>query len=107
MYVQQRIGTKYSYLWKHLLQMAFICFALLCSISRIIDRRHHWWDVLAGCVIGAIFACLTVRWHANNFSTVVPGKKIRETDEADFHNPNAGTNESSYNVRYRGSTTTM
>ena len=67
MYVQQRIGTKYSYLWKHLLQMAFICFALICSISRIIDKRHHWWDVLAGMIIGILFGYTTVVWHANNF----------------------------------------
>ena len=37
-YIQRRIGTIYSYLWKHLLQMLFIIFSLVCSISRIIDR---------------------------------------------------------------------
>ena len=71
MYVQRRIGTKYSNLWKHLLQMAFICFALICSISRIIDKRHHWWDVMAGMIIGILFGYTTVVWHANNFQTKV------------------------------------
>ena len=66
-YIQKRIGTVYSYLWKHLLQMGFVSFALLCSISRIIDKRHHWWDVLAGMLIGMLFAYITVIWHANSF----------------------------------------
>ena len=47
--------------------MGFISFALLCSISRIIDKRHHWWDVLAGMLIGMFFAYITVIWHANSF----------------------------------------
>ena len=59
-FIQKRIGTFYSMLWKHFLQTAFISFALLCSISRIIDKRHHWWDVLAGSIFGAILGILTV-----------------------------------------------
>ena len=94
MFAQRKIGTAYSTLWKHLLQMVFICFALLCSISRwykigpfflpstsnsskveakktffislcsisrIIDKRHHWWDVLAGVIGGISLAVITVR----------------------------------------------
>lgn len=60
LYVQNRIGTHFSSLWKHLLQMVFLVFALVCSISRIVDKRHHWWDVLAGMLIGAVFAFVTV-----------------------------------------------
>ena len=60
LYVQNRIGTHFSSLWKHLLQMAFLVFALVCSISRIVDKRHHWWDVLAGMLIGAVLAIVTV-----------------------------------------------
>ena len=32
-----------------------------CSISRIIDKRHHWWDVLAGVIGGISLAVITVR----------------------------------------------
>ena len=36
-------------------------FISLCSISRIIDKRHHWWDVLAGVIGGISLAVITVR----------------------------------------------
>ena len=71
LYVQNRIGTHFSSLWKHLLQMAFLVFALVCSISRIVDKRHHWWDVLAGMLIGAVLAIVTVSgFICSTWSTV-------------------------------------
>lgn len=45
------------------IQCTILLYALLCSISRITDNRHHWWDVLAGAKIGILFASLTVRVH--------------------------------------------
>ena len=117
MYVQRRIGTKYSNLWKHLLQMAFICFALICSISRIIDKRHHWWDVMTGMIIGILFGYATVVWHANNFQTkilcpqlLLPGTSPVSSDQEMAETNNSSSNKSSSNqsdsIRHRNPTTT-
>ena len=42
----------YSFLMKPFLQLLWACYALFCSLTRITDRRHHWWDVLAGATLG-------------------------------------------------------
>jgi len=121
MYVQQRIGTKYSYLWKHLLQMAFICFALICSISRIIDKRHHWWDVLAGMIIGILFGYTTVVWHANNFqpkivlsscqfssssAPITCDQEMAETNTNTSSSNSTYTSNQSDSIRHRNPTST-
>lgn len=67
MYIQCKIGTSYSNLWKHVLQLLFIAFALVCSISRVTDKRHHWWDVAAGMLVGFLTAYITVIWRCENF----------------------------------------
>lgn len=36
-----------------LLQVLLICYAVVCSFTRITDHRHHWWDVAIGAIIGA------------------------------------------------------
>ncbi|KAJ8717040.1 hypothetical protein PYW08_005439 [Mythimna loreyi] len=35
-----------------ILQLLCISYAATCSLTRITDHRHHWWDVLVGTVIG-------------------------------------------------------
>lgn len=42
------------------IQFLTLSWAIVCSISRITDYRHHWWDVLTGAVLGLIFAVFTV-----------------------------------------------
>lgn len=37
---------------KPLLVCVCLLWSVLCSLSRITDRRHHWWDVLAGAILG-------------------------------------------------------
>ncbi|XP_026739870.1 phospholipid phosphatase 2-like isoform X2 [Trichoplusia ni] len=34
------------------LQLCCLAYAATCSLTRITDHRHHWWDVLVGTVIG-------------------------------------------------------
>lgn len=46
-------------------QCIFLLYACLCSVSRITDNRHHWWDVLAGAKIGILFASLVVNFQKN------------------------------------------
>lgn len=38
-----------------------------CSLTRIGDNRHHWWDVLAGTVLGLFFGMLTVATLCRKF----------------------------------------
>ncbi|KOB78502.1 Uncharacterized protein OBRU01_01113, partial [Operophtera brumata] len=47
--------------WRHrsvllvpFLQLGALSFAVVSSLTRITDRRHHWWDVLTGSAIGLI-----------------------------------------------------
>ncbi|RZC40011.1 PAP2 domain containing protein, partial [Asbolus verrucosus] len=61
--VHTRIPSKGSkFLAKSFLIGLCITWSLLCSVSRITDRRHHWWDVLGGAVIGICGA-----WYSLNF----------------------------------------
>lgn len=42
------------------LQGMCLLWALVCSLTRITDHRHHWWDVLAGSLVGVVSAVYTV-----------------------------------------------
>ncbi|XP_035435789.2 phospholipid phosphatase 2 isoform X1 [Spodoptera frugiperda] len=53
-YLQRR-----AFNWSHrsifmvpMLQLLCISYAAVCSLTRITDHRHHWWDVLVGSIIG-------------------------------------------------------
>lgn len=58
-YLQIRLSTKMLYL-KSWLQSLVCIWALMCCATRISDRRHHWWDVAAGIVLGIIFGTFLV-----------------------------------------------
>ncbi|KAG8292696.1 hypothetical protein J6590_033114 [Homalodisca vitripennis] len=51
------------------LQLALLIWMLTCSITRVTDHRHHWWDVLAGCVLGALLGVYTIHYFCSNFKT--------------------------------------
>jgi len=51
-YLGRAVHWPYSFLMKPFLQLLWACYALFCSLTRITDRRHHWWDVLAGATLG-------------------------------------------------------
>jgi len=106
-FAQRKIGTAYSTLWKHLLQMVFICFALLCSISRIIDKRHHWWDVLAGIIFGISMALITVKWHVNDFKSNKFKSQYSHEPSVGFPDLHSSSEVDSNNIRFRGSLSTM
>lgn len=47
--------------WRHrsvllvpFIQLGVLSFAVVSSLTRITDHRHHWWDVLTGSAIGII-----------------------------------------------------
>lgn len=51
-YLGRVVEWSHSYLLLPLLQLSWVCFAFYCGLTRITDRRHHWWDVLAGAIVG-------------------------------------------------------
>ncbi|KAG5863418.1 hypothetical protein JTB14_008899, partial [Gonioctena quinquepunctata] len=51
--VRERLPTvRVGALMKPFLISVCLIWSLVCSLTRITDRRHHWWDVLAGAIIG-------------------------------------------------------
>jgi len=52
-YIQRRVKQS-SLILTPFLQASLICFSYFGSISRVFDQRHHWWDVLAGCIVGLL-----------------------------------------------------
>lgn len=89
--------------------MLFICFALICSISRIIDKRHHWWDVMAGMIIGGLMAILTIKWHLDDFKPTDFEKKYSSSiqNDQDLNSDSRNQDSTDNNIRYRGSTVTI
>ena len=64
-YMQKKVNLASKLKWIAILSHSFyVCWALAASLTRITDQRHHWWDVLAGDILGIACACLAskVRW---------------------------------------------
>ncbi|CAG9829491.1 unnamed protein product [Diabrotica balteata] len=60
--VHVRMTTVNSgYIMRPFLISFCLTWSMVCSLSRITDRRHHWWDVLAGTVLGIVFAAYTIK----------------------------------------------
>lgn len=66
-YLQKRIPKISSEMARPLCQGLVALWGIFCPMSRIIDNRHHWWDVLAGSLIGAGAAVLTCIFSCHNF----------------------------------------
>ncbi|KMQ83724.1 lipid phosphate phosphohydrolase 1 [Lasius niger] len=41
--------------------------AVTCSMTRVGDNRHHWWDVLAGNALGFLFGLFVVLIPCRHF----------------------------------------
>jgi len=68
-YLQQRFHWG-PWILRPWLQVLLMVWAAFCSVSRIMDSRHHWWDVLAGAILGTAMAVLTVIYVCNSFTTL-------------------------------------
>lgn len=66
-FIQSRIPSNTTFLLVPWLQCLCLMWAMLCSFTRITDHRHHWWDVLAGFILGAIMAVFTVSFSDHSF----------------------------------------
>ncbi|XP_041984692.1 phospholipid phosphatase 2-like isoform X2 [Aricia agestis] len=65
-----------------LLQILCIIYAVVCPLTRITDHRHHWWDVLAGSLMGIFSVLHTVLVLLKNFSqpSVASSSDISSSD---------------------------
>ncbi|TMW44417.1 hypothetical protein DOY81_010502, partial [Sarcophaga bullata] len=59
-YLHKRMTCSRSKMFKHLLQFVFLMFAWYTSLTRVSDYKHHWTDVLAGSLIGTLYAIIVV-----------------------------------------------
>lgn len=66
-YLQQRMASL-SALIVAWLQTLLLTWALFCSVTRITDHRHHWWDVLAGSILGAALGIYTVSVFSSSYA---------------------------------------
>jgi len=83
-YIQLRVGTTYSRLWKHWLQLVVFCLAAFASLSRVTDHRHHPVDVFAGAVLGtatAIFTAVFVARFPASLASPGAGGEQQEQQE--------------------------
>nr|XP_034181316.1 phospholipid phosphatase 1-like isoform X1 [Osmia lignaria] len=65
-YLQNRLPSRTFFL-KPWLQCMICLWTVICSATRISDNRHHWWDVLAGDILGLAFSALTVTVACRRF----------------------------------------
>ncbi|CAG0919081.1 unnamed protein product [Notodromas monacha] len=56
----ERFSCLWRAIWPRLVCFLSIVWAVVCGGSRIKDRRHHWWDVLTGAVLGFVVAFFTI-----------------------------------------------
>ena len=54
------MNWKGSVLLRHLIQAVFVYMAVFVCLSRIMDNKHHWSDVLTGALLGGVVAILAV-----------------------------------------------
>ncbi|XP_021923139.1 phospholipid phosphatase 3-like isoform X1 [Zootermopsis nevadensis] len=66
-FIQRRVPKNITFALVPWLHCLCLMWAMICSFTRITDHRHHWWDVLAGFVMGAIMATFTVKSYCRGF----------------------------------------
>lgn len=60
LYVQARLVAKWARLLRPTIQFFLVVFAVYVGYTRVSDYKHHWSDVLAGLLQGALVAVLNV-----------------------------------------------
>jgi len=56
-------GADYAPVWKLVAVFIPILLGTLLSLCRLVDYTHHWYDILAGAIIGTMFALSAFRMH--------------------------------------------
>lgn len=78
-YFTRQIRTN-SHLMLNVLQFFCIFWALLCSLTRITDYRHHWWDVLFGSILGTTVASYFI-WYRPKYKEKKEDKEYSSSSE--------------------------
>ncbi|XP_047516661.1 phospholipid phosphatase homolog 1.2 homolog isoform X1 [Pieris napi] len=80
-YYLYRRGRKLNSKIVSTVQIVSLSSAALCSLSRIWDRRHHWWDVIAGAVIALLLLVYTISTLCNNFNCSSPKSQVNKEQD--------------------------
>lgn len=67
-YIHMRFTpNRKGFLLKPLVMSLSIAWALVVTVSRVVDRRHHWWDCVAGCILGLSVVMYTIIFSCDSF----------------------------------------
>uniref|UniRef100_A0A2K5QUT2 Phosphatidic acid phosphatase type 2/haloperoxidase domain-containing protein n=1 Tax=Cebus imitator TaxID=2715852 RepID=A0A2K5QUT2_CEBIM len=72
LYVEARLCWKRARLLRPMVQFFLVAFALYVGYTRVSDQKHHWSDILAGLLQGALVDGLTVRYLSDFFKAQPP-----------------------------------
>ncbi|XP_008212521.1 phospholipid phosphatase 1 isoform X2 [Nasonia vitripennis] len=97
-YLQNRMPNSLVLLLvKPWLQCLAILWGAGCSLSRITDNRHHWWDVAVGAVLGVGFAVFVARVMCKGFKAKHAGNSVLDGSA----HPNGGVGFVNANKRHQ------
>ncbi|PSN49334.1 putative phosphatidate phosphatase [Blattella germanica] len=83
LYIQTRFTWEGSRLLRHFLQYLCLMLAMGTALSRISDYKHHWSDVLAGSLQGALVAILVAYYVSDLFTDRQQGMTVVTETEAE------------------------
>ncbi|KAM3868101.1 phospholipid phosphatase 1-like [Diretmus argenteus] len=86
LYIQARLTSEWARLLRPTIQFFLISTALYVGLSRVSDYKHHWSDVLAGLLQGAVVSVLTVFFVSDFFKQPVDAVATREEEGASHTN---------------------
>lgn len=91
LYIQARLKAEWARLVRPTIQFFLIATSVYVGLSRVSDYKHHWSDVFAGILQGAIVAVLTVFFVSDFFKRPVESV-IAQEDSAAFQEDNSNEN---------------
>ncbi|XP_077981720.1 phospholipid phosphatase 2-like [Glandiceps talaboti] len=90
LYLEMRFSWKISKLLKPALQVAVLMLALMCTLTRISDYKHHWSDVLGGSILGITVAVLVFTFISDLLKMPLPVERLHEESlEIDYREEEA------------------
>uniref|UniRef100_A0A674NJN9 Phospholipid phosphatase 1 n=1 Tax=Takifugu rubripes TaxID=31033 RepID=A0A674NJN9_TAKRU len=81
LYIQARLRSEWARLLRPTIQFFLIATAVYVGLSRVSDYKHHWSDVLAGLLLGALAAVFTVSCVSNSFEQPVDPVALQDKQE--------------------------